>query len=47
MIHVHSLGRALQFYLGRAALVRDGWLLTFRELHTPARWGTSEVELTL
>jgi fatty-acyl-CoA synthase len=34
MIHVHSLGRALRFYPGRAALARDGRLLTFRELHT-------------
>jgi long-chain acyl-CoA synthetase len=34
MIYVHSLGRALQFYPGRAALARDGRLLTFRELHT-------------
>src|ERR1700683_3199217 len=34
MIYVHSLGRALRFYPGRAALVRDGRLLTFRELHT-------------
>src|SRR6202142_1775884 len=33
MIYVHSLGRALQFYPGRAALARDGRLLTFRELH--------------
>src|SRR6202161_298386 len=34
MIYVHSLGRALRFYPGRAALARDGQLLTFRELHT-------------
>jgi long-chain acyl-CoA synthetase len=34
MIYVHSLGRALRFYSGRAALARDGRLLTFRELHT-------------
>jgi long-chain acyl-CoA synthetase len=34
MIHVHSLGRALRFYPGRAALARDGRLLTFRELHS-------------
>ena len=34
MIYVHSLGRALRFYPGRAALVRDGRLLTFHELHT-------------
>jgi long-chain acyl-CoA synthetase len=34
MIHVHSLGRALRFYPGRAALVRDGQPLTFRELGT-------------
>jgi long-chain acyl-CoA synthetase len=34
MIYVHSLGRALQFYPGRAALVRDGRSLTFRVLHT-------------
>jgi long-chain acyl-CoA synthetase len=34
MIYVHSLGRALQFYPGRAALSRDGRSLTFRELHT-------------
>jgi long-chain acyl-CoA synthetase len=34
MIFVHSLGRALRFYPGRAALARDGRLLTFRELHT-------------
>jgi acyl-CoA synthetase (AMP-forming)/AMP-acid ligase II len=33
MIYVHSLGRALQFYPGRTALVRDGRLLTYRELH--------------
>jgi long-chain acyl-CoA synthetase len=33
MIYVHSLGRALRFYPGRAALARDGGLLTFRELH--------------
>ena len=33
MIYVHSLGRALQFYPGRAALARDGRNLTFRELH--------------
>jgi long-chain acyl-CoA synthetase len=32
MIYVHSLGRALRFYPGRAALVRDGRSLTFREL---------------
>src|SRR4029077_9024148 len=34
MIYVHSVGRALRFYPGRAALARDGRLLTFRELHT-------------
>jgi long-chain acyl-CoA synthetase len=34
MIYVHSLGRALQFYPGRAALARDGQSLTFRELHS-------------
>src|SRR6202050_4222176 len=34
MIYVHSLGRALRFYPGRAALVRDGRPLTFRELGT-------------
>jgi long-chain acyl-CoA synthetase len=34
MIYVHSLGRALRFYPGRAAVARDGRLLTFRELHT-------------
>src|SRR6267154_2060825 len=34
MIYVHSLGRALRFYPGRAALAREGRLLTFRELHT-------------
>jgi long-chain acyl-CoA synthetase len=34
MIYVHSLGRALRFYPGRTALVRDGRPLTFRELHT-------------
>ncbi len=34
MIYVHSLGRALRFYPGRAALARDGRLLTFRELGT-------------
>src|SRR5579864_7061939 len=33
MIYVHSLGRALQFYPGRTALVRDGGLLTYRELY--------------
>jgi long-chain acyl-CoA synthetase len=33
MIYVHSLGRALRFYPGRAALSRDGRLLTFRDLH--------------
>src|SRR6201997_381648 len=33
MIYVHSLGRALRFYPGRAALARDGRSLTFRELH--------------
>src|SRR5580692_10491374 len=33
MIYVHSLGRALRFYPGRAALSRDGRLLTFRGLH--------------
>jgi long-chain acyl-CoA synthetase len=33
MIYVHSLGRALQFYPARTALVRDGKLLTYRELH--------------
>src|SRR5258708_35545537 len=34
MIYVHSLGRALRFYPGRAALARDGRLLTFPELHS-------------
>jgi long-chain acyl-CoA synthetase len=34
MIYVHSLGRALRFYPGRAALARESRLLTFRELHT-------------
>src|SRR6202795_1848900 len=34
MIYVHSLGRALRFHPGRAALVRDGQSLTFRELGT-------------
>jgi acyl-CoA synthetase (AMP-forming)/AMP-acid ligase II len=34
MIYVHSLGRALRFYPARAALARDGRLLTFRELHS-------------
>src|SRR5271170_3179899 len=34
MIYVHSLGRALRFYPGRAALARDGRSVTFRELHT-------------
>jgi len=34
MIYVHSLGRALRFYPGRAALARDGRLLTFGELQT-------------
>jgi long-chain acyl-CoA synthetase len=34
MIYVHSLGRAVRFYPGRAALVRDGRPLTFRELQT-------------
>ena len=34
MIYVHSLGRALRFYPGRAALARDGRVLTFRELQT-------------
>src|SRR5580698_8478717 len=34
MIYVHSLGRALRFYPDRAALARDGQLLTFRKLHT-------------
>jgi long-chain acyl-CoA synthetase len=33
MIYVHSLGRALRFYPGRTALVRDGKPLSFRELH--------------
>src|SRR5277367_4320100 len=33
MIYVHSLGRAFRFHPGRAALARDGRLLTFRELH--------------
>jgi long-chain acyl-CoA synthetase len=33
MIYVHSLGRALRFYPGRAALVRDGRSVTFRELN--------------
>src|SRR6201984_133602 len=32
MIYVHSLGRALRFYPGRAALARDGRFLSFREL---------------
>jgi long-chain acyl-CoA synthetase len=36
MIHVHSLGRALRFYPGRTALVRDGQPLSFRELHARA-----------
>src|ERR1700721_2503029 len=34
MIYVHSLGRALRFYPARAALLRDGQPLNFRELHT-------------
>ena len=34
MIYVQSLGRALRFYPGRAALARDGQSLTFGELHT-------------
>jgi len=34
MIYVHSLGRAFRFYPDRAALVREGRFLTFRELHT-------------
>jgi long-chain acyl-CoA synthetase len=34
MIHVHSLSRALRFYPGRTALLREGRLLSFRELHT-------------
>src|SRR5258706_8740623 len=34
MIYVHSLGRALRFYPGRAALAREGRLLSFRELHS-------------
>jgi long-chain acyl-CoA synthetase len=34
MIYVHSLGRAMRFYPGGAALARDGRSLTFRELHT-------------
>jgi long-chain acyl-CoA synthetase len=34
MIYVHSLGRAARFYPGRAALVREGRTLTFRELHS-------------
>ena len=34
MIYVHSLGRALRFYPGRAALARDGQRLTFSELGT-------------
>jgi long-chain acyl-CoA synthetase len=34
MIYVHSLGRAVRFYPGRAALARDGQVLTFQELHT-------------
>jgi len=33
MIYVHSIGRGLRFYPGRAALIRDGRSLTFRELH--------------
>jgi long-chain acyl-CoA synthetase len=33
MIYVHSLGRALRFYPGRTALLREGRLLSFRELH--------------
>ena len=33
MIYVHSLGRALRFYPGRSALVRNNLPLTFRELH--------------
>jgi acyl-CoA synthetase (AMP-forming)/AMP-acid ligase II len=36
MIYVHSLGRALRFYPGRTALVRDGQPLSFRELHARA-----------
>jgi len=47
MIYVHSLGRALRFYPSRTALARDGRLLTFRELHTPAPSATSGVELTV
>jgi long-chain acyl-CoA synthetase len=34
MIYVHSLGRALRFYPGRTALVRDGRPVSFRELHS-------------
>src|SRR5713226_7942345 len=34
MIYVHSLGRALRFYPGRAALAREGRLLSFREVHS-------------
>src|SRR5258708_4412571 len=34
MIYVHSLGGALRFYPGGAALARDGRLLTFPELHS-------------
>jgi long-chain acyl-CoA synthetase len=34
MIYVHSLGRALRFYPGRAALACDGQRLTFSELGT-------------
>src|SRR5438445_7960196 len=33
MIYVHSLGLALRFYPGRTALLREGRLLSFRELH--------------
>jgi acyl-CoA synthetase (AMP-forming)/AMP-acid ligase II len=33
MIYVHSLGRALRFYPDRTALLREGRLLSFRELH--------------
>src|ERR1700688_4063473 len=34
MIYVNPPGRALRFYPGRAALLRDGQPLNFRELHT-------------
>src|SRR5258708_38228880 len=34
MTYFPPLGGALRFYPGRAALARDGRLLTFRELHS-------------